>query len=180
MKTVYLSGPVSGRPEKEYSEHFYRAGGEIRRRAAADRPGMIAAFNPVPYRKAKTEPGAPWHECMRYCVSRLAQCDGIALLQGWENSRGARLELDLADKLKIPVVYIEPPVNVEGFSRFPAELNRYFQARYEQRIGQGYKEEFSEECALYETANRYLDPHGFEYLDGQEPEIVKEGNNGTL
>jgi hypothetical protein len=179
MKTVYLSGPVSGRPEKEYFAHFRGVADEISRRAAAE--GLeVNTFNPVPYCKVRVEPGAPWHEYLRRCVSRLALCDGIALLQGWEASRGARLELDLADKLKIPVVYIEPPVEAGGFSRFPAELNRYLQARYEQGIGGGFNEEFAEECALYETANRYLGPYGFEYLDGPGPEISKEGNNGTV
>jgi hypothetical protein len=179
MKTIYLSGPISGRDEKEYTLHFYKVADEIFRRIGLEGLG-IDTFNPVPCGKECVGSGAAWHEYMRYSISRLARCDGIALLRGWEASRGARLELDLADKLKIPVVYLEPPVNVEGFSRFPAELNRYFQARCEQCIARGYNEEFSEECALYETANRYLDPHGFEYLDGPEPVIVKEGNNGTL
>jgi hypothetical protein len=117
---------------------------------------------------------------MRHGVSNLARCDGIALLQGWEASRGARLELDLADKLKIPVVYIEPPLDLDGLPRFPGELNRYFQARYSQCLQKDYTEDFSEECALHETANRCLDPHGFEYLDGPEPEITKEGNDGAI
>jgi hypothetical protein len=125
-------------------------------------------------------PDAPWHKYMRRCIPRLARCDGIALLRGWEASRGALLELDLADRLNIPVVYIEPPLDIDGLSRFPDELNRYFQNRYIQCIQGGYSEEFAEECALYETANRYLDPYGFEYLDGPRPEITKEGSNGTV
>jgi hypothetical protein len=176
MKQIYLSGPVTGRPEEECARHFSGIAGEIRWRAGTAAVEATVPFDPVSYCRAKVSPGAPWHEYMRRCIPRLAGSDGIALLQGWEKSRGARLELDLADKLKIPLVYIEPPVDIDGLSRFPAELNQYFQARYVRCLQRGYTEEFSEECALYETANRYLDPHGFEYLD----EPSKEENHGQI
>ena len=176
MKQIYLSGPVTGRPEEEYVRHFSGIADEIRRRAGAAAVEAVVPFDPVSYCRAKAGPTAPWHEYMRRCIPRLAGSDGIALLRGWEKSCGALLELDLADKLKIPLVYIEPPVDIDGLFCFPAELNRYFQARYARCIGMGYSEEFSGECAVYETANRYLDPHGFEYLD----EPSKEENYGQV
>jgi hypothetical protein len=179
MKTIYLSGPISRRSEKEYPLHFYKAADDIYRRAALENL-EINIFNPVHYCKETVRDGAPWHEYMRRCVSLLAGCDGIALLQGWENSRGARLELNLADALKIPVVYIEPPFDIDGPDRFPGEVVRYFEARYARCIQKGYNEHFSEDLALHETANRYLDPHGFEYLDGPEPEITKEEYDGAI
>jgi hypothetical protein len=114
---------------------------------------------------------------MRLCVAQLVSCDGIALLQGWENSRGARLELELADTLRIPVVYVEPPFCAEDLARLPDELDRYNLTRYALCLKDGFSEEFSEDRALAETANRYLDPHGFEYLDGPEPVITKEGSD---
>jgi hypothetical protein len=179
MKTIYLSGPVSGRSEREYSLHFYKVADEIYRRAGIE--GLaIETFNPVPHCRVYVEPGAPWHECMRICVSQLARCDGIALLQGWESSRGARLELELADTLKIPVVYIEPPFGAEDLARLPGELDRYHLVRCARCLEDGFSEEFAEDRALAETANRYLDPHGFEYLDGPEPVIAKEGNDGEV
>jgi hypothetical protein len=180
MKTIYLSGPISGRDEKEYTLHFYKAADEIFRRAGIE--GLeIKTFNPVPCCKVCVGADASWHEYMRYCVARLAASDGIALLQGWEKSRGARLELELADALKIPVVYIEPPLDIEDdLSRFPAELRRYHIARHARCLENGFNDAFAEDCALAETVNRYLDPHGFEYIDGPAPVTVKEGNNGEI
>jgi hypothetical protein len=179
-KRIYLCGPASGRPGEECAYQFDAAAAEIRRRAEKEGLGT-SAFDPVRYCKARIERGAPWHIFMRACLPRLIECGGIGLLQGWEKSRGARLEHFVAGELKIPVVYLEPPVDAFALSLLHSggrsgELARYFQSRYAQCVRKGYSEEFSEECAAYETANRYLDPHGFEYLD----EPSKEENYGQV
>jgi hypothetical protein len=182
MKTIYLAGPVSGRSEKEYTLHFYKAADEIRRRLQMEDLGQeVQVFNPVPSCKVKLEPGAPWHACMRHCVSQLALCDGIGLLQGWRGSIGARFELDIAVRLKIPVVYVEPPVRCEDIATlFPCDLARYYQLRYLQGVQDGFDETFAEDRALAETVHRYLDPYGFEYLDGPRSETSEEEQNGTV
>jgi hypothetical protein len=187
MKTIYLAGPISGRPEKEYTLHFYKAADEIRRRIQMEElENDVTLFNPVPYCKIQVDPGAPWHACMRHCLSRLALCDGIGLLQGWRGSIGARFELHIAVRLNIPVVYVEPPVRREDImTQFPIDLTRYYQLRYLQGIQDGFSEDFAEDRALTETVHRYLDPHGFEYLnepgaDGPRSETSKEENHGTV
>lgn len=38
-------------------------------------------------------PDATGGEAMELCLERLKECDGIALLEGWENSVGAWMEL---------------------------------------------------------------------------------------
>jgi hypothetical protein len=189
MKLIYLAGPVSGRSEKECTLHFYKAADEIHRRIQLE--GLdreVDTFNPIPYCKVQVGPDAPWHQYMRHCVSNLAICDGIGLLQGWEDSEGARLELELAGRLKIPVVYIEAPVGtlsdlirISAHSR-PAyvELAQYLNDRLEKWYKDSYNAEDAEERALVETINRYLDPYGFEYLDGPRSETSKEEQNGTV
>jgi hypothetical protein len=180
MKQIYLAGPVSGRPIGEYTNHFDRTAETISERAPKDCP-YIGVFNPVRYCAGLREKDAPWHLFMRACLPRLAECDDIGLLQGWEKSRGARLEYFVAGELKIPVVYLEPPVDAFALSLMRSnghfdELTRYFQTRYSRCIQRGYNGEFSEECAVYETANRYLDPYGFEYLD----DPFREENYGQI
>lgn len=45
-----------------------------------------------------------WRSCMRKCLAALAGCDAIALLPGWQHSRGASLELFVATQLGLRVI----------------------------------------------------------------------------
>lgn len=38
-------------------------------------------------------PDEIWRECMKKCIAVLRRCDRILLLDGWEKSRGARIEV---------------------------------------------------------------------------------------
>lgn len=46
--------------------------------------------------------GRKWSEYMKADIQMLLGCDGILLLPGWQNSRGARLECSIADALGFP------------------------------------------------------------------------------
>ncbi|WP_238947821.1 DUF4406 domain-containing protein [Caldimonas brevitalea] len=50
------------------------------------------------------DPSLGWAACMRADIAQLVTCDGVALLPGWENSRGARLEQHIAQSLGMPTV----------------------------------------------------------------------------
>ncbi|MBD1412816.1 DUF4406 domain-containing protein [Burkholderia contaminans] len=43
-----------------------------------------------------TDPTADWLACMRNDIKHLVDCDAIAMLEGWQTSRGARLEYTIA------------------------------------------------------------------------------------
>ncbi len=43
-----------------------------------------------------SDPNAQWLNCMRMDIARLVTCDAVYMLQGWEASRGARLEHTIA------------------------------------------------------------------------------------
>ena len=166
IREIYVCGPVTGKPWIEAAEHF----------DANERRIIVAAFenkmkfavrNPTSF----CQPDLDWPTAMRRCVKGLLDCDGIALLQGWQRSRGAKLELSLAQNLKIPVVYIEPPAArddlTEAFIAAPETL-RYYNARLARFRQEGAEESLAEERAAAELANRYLDPYGFEYIDSRE------------
>ncbi|HDG9216723.1 TPA: DUF4406 domain-containing protein, partial [Pseudomonas aeruginosa] len=51
--------------------------------------------------------GAPWQTFMRDGIKRLMDCDILALLPGWERSRGANIERGLAITLGMHVVDAE-------------------------------------------------------------------------
>ena len=44
-----------------------------------------------------------WHSCMRADIKALCDCDAIALLPGWMNSKGAHLELQIAHRLGLRI-----------------------------------------------------------------------------
>lgn len=49
------------------------------------------------------DPATGWEQCMRADIRELVTCDSLALLPGWQNSRGARLERHIADALGMMV-----------------------------------------------------------------------------
>ena len=48
---------------------------------------------------------AHWMEHMRRDIALLLECDCIYMLQGWELSKGAKLELDVASSCGIKVLF---------------------------------------------------------------------------
>lgn len=95
-KAVYLSGPMSGLPDFN-KQAFMNA--EARLNAAG-----IKVVNPV---KNGVPADAEWSEHMRADISMLMTCAQIAMLPGWQNSKGAKLELHIAKQLGIAVTTVE-------------------------------------------------------------------------
>ena len=101
MSTLYVAGPMTGIPEFNYPA-FNAAADELRERG-------YTVFNPTLDRTSPTEdpPGMTWVDYMRAALAMVIKADGIALLPGWENSRGARLEVDVARALGMQVRRVE-------------------------------------------------------------------------
>lgn len=92
---LYVSGPVTG-IEGDNVGAFAEA-------AARLRAGGYRTH--IPHEDVR--PGTAWPSAMRTClVSMLAQADGLALLPGWEKSRGAQLEAHVARSLGMKVMEI--------------------------------------------------------------------------
>ena len=93
---VYLSGPITG--VKDHAARFAMA-----EKYFADRGHKVE--NPEKLGGLLEElhgaqPGAlPWADYMREDIKALVDCDAIAMLPGWNESRGARLERQVADAL---------------------------------------------------------------------------------
>lgn len=90
---VYVSGPVTGmrdgnRPAFEEAARALRASGCVARIPQDD-----------------VDPGTPWIPAVKLTLMAiLAQADGLAMLDGWETSRGASLERATALALGMPVM----------------------------------------------------------------------------
>lgn len=95
---IYVAGPMSGLPEYNYPA-FHAEAARLRSRGFhVENP----ADNPSP-------PCGTWQGYMRLALAQLVTCQAIALLPGWNNSRGATIEHRLALELGLSVLYHEPP-----------------------------------------------------------------------
>lgn len=89
---IYIAGPMTGLPEYNLPT-FAAAAGRLRQLGFdAHNPGHRGVID-----------GYAWTDYMRDGVRMLLDCEGVALLDGWENSRGASLEVHVARALCLPV-----------------------------------------------------------------------------
>jgi hypothetical protein len=93
---VYIAGPMTGLPNFNYpafdaAAHLLRAAGH-------------EPINPTRGEPAPTASDAkPWDWYMRKAITQLLTADGVALLHGWHESRGAGIEHRLARDLGMDV-----------------------------------------------------------------------------
>lgn len=87
---VYISGPMTGKPNHNH-EAFMEAEKFLRKIG-------FNVWNPA----YNPREGYEWEDYMKVDLVGLLSCDLIFLLDGWEDSRGAKLEKYIADEMKIP------------------------------------------------------------------------------
>jgi hypothetical protein len=91
---VYIAGKMRGVKNLNF-EAFARAADKLRVEG-------YSVFNPA----AANLEGMPLRKIMAYVLSRLCECEAIALLPGWWRSGGARIEWMLAKYLGLTVIYL--------------------------------------------------------------------------
>ena len=92
QKPLYLSGPMTGLPDLNFPAFHEMA---ARLRAVGH-----AVVNPAEI----DHPAKDWNECLRRDIVALVACHSVATLPGWEHSKGARLEVLIAERLGMAVV----------------------------------------------------------------------------
>lgn len=95
---IYLAGPITN--TSDFRDRFAQAKLEL------VQLGYVP-ISPLDVPKDFEDTGKAeiWLAAMRVDIPALINCDGIYLLRGWENSRGARLEKLIADGLDLLVLY---------------------------------------------------------------------------
>ena len=89
---VYLSGPMSGRPDYNFpafnaaAKHWRAKGHRV--------------INPAEF---GVNEGWDWHQYLRQDIRALSEADAVAVLPGWQQSRGASLEVHIAETLGLPI-----------------------------------------------------------------------------
>jgi len=89
---LYLAGPMTGLVAYNYPR-FAQAADTLRK----------AGYTVLsPHENDLNPETASRSDYLRHGIGKLIQCTGIVLLEGFENSAGAKLELSLAHSLGMP------------------------------------------------------------------------------
>lgn len=89
---VYIAGPMTGIAEFNFPAFNKEA---VRLRAEG-----LTVLNPADHGIVE---GAEWADYLRHDIAGLATCQRIHLLPGWEKSKGARLEVTIAQALGMAI-----------------------------------------------------------------------------
>lgn len=93
MKKVYISLPISGQNLDDVLKRIQEASELL----------IAKGYIPVSPLEVQTDLNAPYSELMGNDIKALLECDAIILLDGWENSKGCRLEKYAASLYRKPV-----------------------------------------------------------------------------
>lgn len=94
--TIYVSGPMSLIPDMNKAA-FNEAAAELRQQGHT----VLVPHEITAVAANSANDACSWDQAMRADLIAMlrADCDTIAMLPGWEHSRGARLEHHVAKKL---------------------------------------------------------------------------------
>lgn len=93
---IYISGPMTGLPD--FNKPAFHGV------AAALRGAGFDVCNPA---ENGIPDWAPWTAHMRADIVGLMACQGLCYLPSWADSRGAKIEINLATELEITVAPLE-------------------------------------------------------------------------
>ena len=92
---IYISGKISGTDLTETRKRF----------AAVAEATKKLGYEPVnPFENGLSEHDS-WEAHMFKDIADLLHCHAIYMLQGWEDSKGARIEHYIATEIGIPITY---------------------------------------------------------------------------
>lgn len=93
---IYISGKISGIENKAF-EIFERAEEKLK----------LEGFDVVNPMKINHQHDNSWESYMKEDIKSLCDCDAIYMLNNWSDSKGAKIELDLAMSLGLDVKFQE-------------------------------------------------------------------------
>jgi hypothetical protein len=89
---LYIAGPMSGYPEHNFPA-FNQAAEQLR----------AAGYDVENPADTGLVDGWEWADYLRFDLPLMLKCDGVAGLFGWQDSKGACLEMHVAEELGMPI-----------------------------------------------------------------------------
>jgi hypothetical protein len=95
MKRTYIAGPMTGIADFNRAAFNYAAEKLKGMGYQVENPAKNNEYLPTP---------PNWRAYMTLALNQLLKCERVVLLPGWENSRGAKIEAQLARDLGMEVL----------------------------------------------------------------------------
>lgn len=102
-KTIYIAGKVTGEDLAKCTMKFGEA--QVKIEALG-----YEVINPL---QLISDIHTPWQLAMRMCISKLMTCHAVYVLEDAKRSRGAKIEMELARGIEIPLL-----VNFKEFEKW--------------------------------------------------------------
>ena len=96
MKTIYISGQITGLPYEDALSAFDKAEKHLKNHGYA----VVNPMTHVPYNETWS-----WFDYMGEDIKLLGKCDSIYMLKGWKKSDGARIEYEIAIRKNKKIIY---------------------------------------------------------------------------
>jgi hypothetical protein len=96
-KRIFLAGPMTGREDYNYPA-FFDAAKQLREMG-------FEVINPA--ENFGGNQNLPYGVYLRETICQVTTCDGLALLPGWTQSNGAKIEVRIAQCLEMPIQAVE-------------------------------------------------------------------------
>jgi Domain of unknown function (DUF4406) len=108
MKKIYISGPMTGLPDLNFPA-FTQAAARLRALGfevvnPAEKEEELVVFS-------ESSEEEIWQHYLKKDLIAMLDCDSIYMLQGWEKSKGAHLEMHVAHRVGISIEF-EPQTNM--------------------------------------------------------------------
>lgn len=93
---IYISGKISGLQKRDYRGKFKAAANRLRMQGhTVVDPSRLDVYD------------LTYAQCMAIDTTLLSFCDGIYMLDNWQDSNGAKLEKEYAESLGLVIIYEE-------------------------------------------------------------------------
>ena len=89
---VYIAGPITSRLDT-YKLHFASAKAKLEKKGH-----LVMSPHVLPL-------GFDWEDYLEISIEMMTSCDAVYVLKGWEESKGTKLEIELAKKYKMEIIY---------------------------------------------------------------------------
>jgi hypothetical protein len=89
MELIYISGKITGMGFNNAEAKF----------ADAEEHLLVLGYiplNPITYCQEVGIPSNDYKRLLNYCIKKLIECDGIYMLNNWQRSYGAEIEMEVA------------------------------------------------------------------------------------